>query len=116
MKDELDKVYADVLKLDKTNKKWLKILKEFEVFLNGTIGKWKTTSINLEVNPGYKPFNTRYYMVTNTNKDTLFKDVQSLVDIGVLTHVQKLQYDMSIFIMPKKEYTARFTIDDWECT
>ena len=55
-------------------------------------------------------------MVTNTNKDTLFKDFQSLVEIGVLTPVHKLQYGMYIFIIPKKEYTARFTIDDQKCT
>ena len=49
----------------------------------GTLGKWYTTPINLEANPGSKPFNTRYYPVPKINKETFRKELQRLVEIGV---------------------------------
>ena len=32
------------------------------------LGKWVTTTIDLGVNIGYKPFNARYYPVPKINK------------------------------------------------
>ena len=76
-----------------------------------TLGEWYTTPVYLEVDPGSKPFNARYYQVHKTNKETFFKDLLCIVDTGVLTPVQKPQYGMPIFIIPKKEGTLRFIMD-----
>ena len=43
--------------------------------------------------------------------DTFRKEIQSLVEIGVLTSVQKLQYGAPIIIIPKNEGTVRFITD-----
>ena len=65
--------------------KLLSLLTEFEDPFNGKIGKLDTTPIDLEVKTGSKPFNARYYMFPRTNKETLRKDLQRLVEIGVLS-------------------------------
>ena len=61
--------------------------------------------------PGSKPFNNRYYLVPNTNKETLGKDLQHLVEIGALTPFQQSQYGTTVFIIPKKEGNVRFIMD-----
>ena len=76
--------------------------------MDGILGKWNTTTVDLEVKSGSKQFNDRYHPLTMTNKETLCKEIQCLVEIGVLTPFQKLQYGTSIFIIPKKEFTMRF--------
>ena len=79
----------DAVQIDKNQRKnLLIILKEFGDFFDGTPGKWDTNTINVEVKPTSKPFNVRYYPVPNINKETFHKDIQRLVEIGVLTTVQ----------------------------
>ena len=63
---------------------------EFEDLFYGTLGKWDTSTADLEANTGSKPFNARCYPAANTNKDTLYKELQQLVYIGVLNSVQQL--------------------------
>ena len=72
------------------------------------MGKWDTSSIDLEVKPVSKPFNVRYHPVPNINKDNLHKEFQHLFEIGVLTPVQKLKYGITVFIIPKKKFTVKF--------
>ena len=69
---------------------------------DGTLGDWYTEPVDLELNPDSKPFNSRYYPVHRINKETLRKELKSLVEIGVLTPVQQSQYGMTIFIIPMK--------------
>ena len=68
--------------------KLLSLLTEFEDLLDNTLVKWDTTPDDLDVKTISKPFNARYYMVTKINNETFHKDLQHLVDIGVLTPVQ----------------------------
>ena len=44
-------------------------------------------------------------------KKTFHKELQSLVEIGVLTPIHQSQYGTPIFIIPKKEGTVRFITD-----
>ena len=78
---------------------------------DGTSGYWDTYPINLELNPGSKPFHIKYYSVTRINKETIHKDLKFLVKIGVLTPVQKSQYGTPIFIITRKEVNVRFITD-----
>ena len=80
--------------------------------LYGTLGKWDTTTVDLYLNPGYKPFNAIYYLVPNITKDTFFKKLQRLVNIGVLTPVYQLQYRRPIFRIPNEDVNMRFITDD----
>ena len=80
----------------------LSLLEDFEDLFNGTLGDWATEPVDLELKPGSKPFNSRYYPVPRINKEFFCKEPKRLVEIGVITRVQQSQYGTSIFIIPKK--------------
>ena len=44
------------------------LLKDFEDLFDGTLGDWDIGPVYLELNPGSKPFNSRYYPVPRINK------------------------------------------------
>ena len=111
-KANLDKVAAAEVQLYENQREiLLSLLTEFDDLFDGTIGKLDTTTINLEAKPGYKMFNYIYYLMPNINKETSHKDIQHLVEIGVLNSVQNTQYGTTVFIIPNKEGTARFIMD-----
>ena len=80
----------------------LRLIKYFEELFDGTLVKWDTDPINLELRTSYKPFNSKYYPFPIINKETFRKDLKHLVKIGVLTPVQQGQYGTPLFIIPKK--------------
>ena len=64
---------------------------------DGTLRDWDTDPIDLEIKPGYKPFNSKYYPVPIINKETVRKYLKRLVGIGVLNPVQQIQYGTPLF-------------------
>ena len=48
-------------------------------FSNGTLGDWATVPADLELKPGSKPFNSRYYPVPNNNKEIFRKELKRLI-------------------------------------
>ena len=89
----------------------LNLLKEFEDLFDGTLGKWRTEPVHIELKEGAKPVSSRYYPVPHVNKETFKKELLRLVEIGVLTPVQESEYGTPVFIIPKKEGTVRFVTD-----
>ena len=86
----------------------LRLLKYFKGLFDGTLGDWDTEPIHMELKPGCKPFNSKYYPVPIINKDAFCKEFKHLVKIVVLTLVQQSQYSIPVFVIPKKEGTMRF--------
>ena len=86
----------------------LSLLEDLEECFDCTLGDWATVPVNLELKPGYKPFTSRYYRVTRTDKNFFHKELRQSVEIGVLTRVQHSQDGCAPFIIPKKEGTMRF--------
>ena len=89
----------------------LSIIEDFEDLFDGTLGDWATDPVDLDIKPYYKPFNSRYYPVPRINKKMFQKDLNILVEIGVLTPVQQSQYGTPVFIIPMKEGAVRFIMD-----
>ena len=89
----------------------LRLLKDFEDSFGVTLGDWDTETFDLELNPGSRPFNSKYYPVSIINKENFRKYLKRLVEIGVLTPVQHSQYGTPVFIIPKKEGNVRFITD-----
>ena len=58
--------------------------------MGGTLGYWGTEPVDLDLNPGYKPFNNKYNPVPILNKETFRKGLKLLVKIRVLTLVQQI--------------------------
>ena len=97
----LDKISENAVQLyANQHEMLLGILKELEGLFDGTLGKWDTSPIDLEVNTGSKPFNSRYCMVPKINTETFYKELQRLVEIRVLMTIQQSQYGTPIFIKP----------------
>ena len=69
----------------------LSLLKDFQDLFGGTLGGWSIEPVDLDLKPGYKPFNSRYYPVPRISKETLCKELKRLVEIGVLTPIQQSQ-------------------------
>ena len=96
---------------DKQKEQLLLLLREFEELFDGTLGRWKTTPVKIELKPGAKPVNARWYPVPRINKETFKRELMRLVKIRVLEKVQESQWGTPVFIIPKKEGTVRFITD-----
>ena len=46
------------------------LLKQFENLFDGTLGKWNTSPVVIEMKPGAKPCYSRSYSVPRINKQT----------------------------------------------
>ena len=80
----------------------LRLLQYFEDLFDGTLGYWDTEPVDLELKPGSKAFNSKYYPVYRNNKETFWKERKRLVKIGMLTPVKQSQYYTPLFIIPNK--------------
>jgi hypothetical protein len=85
-KTDLDQVAAGAEELDEhQQKKLLSLLKDFEDLFDGsTLGKWNTDPIDIETKPDHKPSSARYYPVPKVSKAAFKKELERLVEIGVL--------------------------------
>ena len=111
-KADLNKIVDDADNLNTNQKQMLlKLLQQFETLFDGTLGKWNTTPVNIELRPNSKPVNSRWYPVPRINKLTFKKELMRLVKIGVLERVQESEWGTPVFIIPKKEGTVRFLTD-----
>ena len=54
---------------DKERTQLLSLLEDYEDLFDGTLEEWATETFDLELKPGSKPFNSRYYTVPRINKD-----------------------------------------------
>ena len=57
----------------------IRILKYFKDLSDGNLGDWDTEPVDLELNPGSKPFNRKYYLVPIIDKETFCKELKLLV-------------------------------------
>ena len=78
---------------------------------DGTLGKWNTNPVVIEMKPDVKPINSRWYSLPRINKLTFKNQLERLVKIGVLERVQEYEWVTPVFIIPKKEGTVCFLTD-----
>jgi hypothetical protein len=101
-KADLRKVVAKATQLNKRQQlSLLRLLQKYEALFDGTLGKWNTDPVNIELREDAKPVSSRYYPVPKINKETFRKELLRLVDIGVLTPVQDSEWGTPVFIIPK---------------
>jgi hypothetical protein len=65
-------------------KKLLQLLKKYELLFDGTLGDWKTKPVSFQLKEGASPDHGGAFPVPKIHKDTLIKEVDSLVKLGVL--------------------------------
>jgi len=89
----------------------LDLLNEFEDLFDGTLGDWKTEPVSFELKEGAKPYHGRPYPVPKVHKETTKKEVDRLVELGVLRWEGESEWASQSFIVSKKDGTVRFLSD-----
>ena len=98
------------LKVDQ-QKKLLQLLTNNESLFDGTLGDWKTKLVSFQLKEGASPYHGRAFPVPKIHKDTLIKEVDRLVKLGVLERQPALEWASPLFIIPKKNRTVLFLIN-----
>jgi hypothetical protein len=89
-------------------KKLLQLLKKYESLFDGTLGDWKTKPISFQLKEGVSPYHGQAFPVPTIHKDTLIKDVERLVKLGVLERQPASEWASPSFIILKKNKTIHF--------
>jgi hypothetical protein len=92
----------------------LQLLNKYEVLFDSTLGDWKTKLVSFQLKEGVPPYHGRAFPVPKIHKDTLIKEVERLVELGVLERQPALEWASPSFIIPKKNRTVCFLSNFWE--
>jgi hypothetical protein len=87
---------------------------KYELLFDGTLGNWKTKPVSFQLKEGASPYYSRAFPVPRIHKETLIKEVERLVQLGVLEWQPALEWASPSFIMPKKNRTICFLSNFWE--
>ena len=87
---------------NKEKEKLLKLLLEYETLFDGTLGNFRTSPVSLEVKPGEQPTHSKAFPIPKVHEETLKKEIQQLVDIGVLKKCSNSTWASPTSIIPKK--------------
>jgi hypothetical protein len=82
------------------------LLLDFESLFDGTLGDWNRPPVSIELKEGAKPYHGRPYPIPQLHKATLMKEINRLVDIGVMKRQSSSQWASPTFIIPKKDMTV----------
>jgi hypothetical protein len=95
-------------------KKLLQLLKKYESLFDGTLGDWKTKPVSFQLKEGVSLYHGQAFPVPKIHKDTLIKEVERLVKLGVLEWQPALKWASPLFIIPKKNKTVQLFSNFWE--
>ncbi len=94
-------------------KKLLQLLKKYELLFDGTLGDWKTKPVSFQLKEGASLYQGQAFPVPKIHKDTLIKEVERLVKLGVLERQPASERASPLFIIPKKNRTVPFLSNFW---
>jgi hypothetical protein len=95
-------------------KKLLQLLKKYDSLFDGTLGDWKTKPISFQLKEGVSLYHGQAFPVPKIHKDTLIKEVERLVKLGVLEQQPASEWASPLFIIPKKNRTVCYHSNFWE--
>ena len=91
--------------------KLLEVLTEFEDLFDGTLGDWNTDPVSFELKEGAKPYHGRAFPIPKVHKQTILKEIERLMELGVLEWQPASEWAAPSFIQPKKNGEVRFLTD-----
>jgi hypothetical protein len=115
-KADLHSVVRDNCKHLSTNqqKKLLQLLKKYVSLFDGTLGNWKTKLVSFQLKEGVSLYHSRVFPVPKIHKNTIIKEVERLVKLGVLERQPAYEWASPLLIIPKKNMTIHFLSNFWE--
>jgi hypothetical protein len=115
-KTDLQSVVRDNCKHLSANhqKKVLQLLKKYESLFDVTLGDSKTKPVSCQLKEGVSPYHGQAFPVPKIHKDTIIKEVERLCQLGVLERQPVSEWDLPLFIIPKKNRTVCFLSNFWE--
>ena len=89
----------------------LQVLREYEDMFDGTLGDYTGSEYKIELQDNVKPYHAKPFPIPRVHEETLKKEVDRLVEIGVLRRVNNSEWAAPTFIIPKKNKTVHFFSD-----
>src|SRR6056300_1523977 len=86
-------------------------LQKYEELFDGALGDWKTEPVKLELKKDAKPFHSKPFQVPKIYVETLKKEIERLVELGVLEPVYESEWASPALITPKTDMRVRFLSD-----
>jgi hypothetical protein len=109
-KADLQSVFRDNSKHRSANqqKKLLQLLKKYELLFDDTFYDWKTKPVSFQLKEGVSPYHGQSFPVPKIHKDTLIKEVERLIKLGVLEQQPASGWASPSFLIPKQNLKVRF--------
>ena len=108
-KTDIDNVVEEYGHLSLEEKNKLKcLLYKYEDLFDGTLGTWNTEPVKLDLKPDAAPFYTHPYQIPRVHEQTLRKEVERLIQLGVLKKCIDSEWGSPAFIIPKSDKTMQF--------
>lgn len=86
--------------------KLLEVLDSYQDLFDGTLGDFNTKPVHIEIKPDATPYHGKAYQVPHVHEAVLKKEVERLVQIGVLRKSKGIPWASPTFIIPKKNNTV----------
>ena len=89
----------------------LSLLLKYDSIFDVTLGNWKTEPVHFKLKEGSKPYHGRPFPVPQTHEANLQKEVDQMVELGILKRERKSEWAFPSFIIPKINQTVQFILD-----
>ena len=89
----------------------LEVLLKFEKLFGGTLGNRDTDPVHFELKDGATPHHGRPFPVPQIHRETMKKEVNRLVKLGILKWEEESAWAFPSFTIPKLNQTVRFISD-----
>ena len=76
-------------------------LEKSDELFDGTLGDFQTDPVRFDLQLGAKPYNGRLFPVPHSRMAVFKKEVERLVDIGVLKRQPLSEWGSTAFVIPK---------------
>ena len=89
----------------------LALLQRHAKMFDGTLGVYPHKKFHIDVDPEAKPAYSRPYAIPRIHLNTFKKELDHLIELGVLVREQESEWASPTFIIPKKDGRVRWISD-----
>ena len=109
---DISTVVNNLKHLDKNQQQdLLAVLQRHASIFDGTLGTYPHKKFHIEIDPKAKPVYSRPYAVPRIHLSTFKKELEHLVQLGVLVPQKESEWASPTFIIPKKDGRVRWVSD-----